>query len=97
MAVDLLKETAMTATKAIAGGVAANLTIVILWVISNIPGWGTVPAEPQAAIIALVSSGVGAAIVYFAPANKQTVTAPERSGELRASFGSGRLLSGTLD
>jgi len=81
----------MTATKAVAGGVAANVVTVILWVISNIPGWHTVPDEPKAAIIALVSSGIGAAIVYFAPANKQTLTAtetaPERGGELGATFG----------
>ena len=87
----------MTATKAIAGGVAANIVTVILWVISNIPGWAAVPDQPKAAIIALVSSGVGAAIVYYAPSNKQTLTAtataPERGGELGAAFGSGRVLA----
>ena len=84
----------MTATKAIAGGVAANIVTVILWVISNIPGWAAVPDQPKAAIIALVSSGIGAAIVYFAPSNKQTLTAkaPER-GELGAAFGSDRVLA----
>ena len=89
----------MTATKAIAGGLAANIITVILWAISSIPGWDTVPDQPRAAIIALVSSGVGAAIVYFAPANKQTLTetARERGGEFRASFGSGRVLAGTMD
>jgi hypothetical protein len=42
-----------------------------------------------------VSSGVGAAIVYFAPSNKQTLTAtaPERGGELGAAFGSDRVLA----
>ena len=59
----------MTATKAIAGGIAANVVTVILWAVSNIPGWGAVPDEPRAAIIALVSAGVGAVIVYVAPAN----------------------------
>jgi len=63
----------MTSSKAIAGGIAANIISVILWAISNIPGWRTVPDEPRAAIIALVSAAVGAAIVYYAPANKQTV------------------------
>jgi hypothetical protein len=29
----------MTATKAIAGGVAANVVTIVLWAISNIPGW----------------------------------------------------------
>jgi hypothetical protein len=85
----------MTATKAIAGGVAANIVTVILWVISSIPGWGAVPPEPQAAIIALVSSGIGAAIVYYAPSNKQTVTAtaPEGSGERGAGFTSSGVLA----
>jgi len=94
-----MEETAMTATKAIAGGVAANIVTVILWAISNVPGWNAVPDQPKAAIIALVSAGVGAAIVYFAPANKQTLTATafERGGELGASFRSDRVLAGTSD
>jgi hypothetical protein len=73
----------MTSTKAIAGGIAANVITLILWMVSNIPGWNTVPDEPKAAIIALVSAGVGAAIVYFAPANRQTVAendAPATAG-----------------
>jgi hypothetical protein len=77
----------MTATKAIAGGVAANIVTIILWAISTIPGWHAVPDEPRAAIIALVSSAVGAAIVYFAPANKHTVPATDRAGEIGVSFG----------
>ena len=87
----------MTATKAIAGGVAANIVTVVLWVISSIPGWGAVPDQPKAAIIALVSAGVGAAIVYFAPANEQTLTASERSAERGASFRSERVLAGMSD
>jgi hypothetical protein len=88
----------MTATKAIAGGIAANIITVILWGISNIPGWDAVPDQPKSAIIALVSAGVGAAIVYFAPANQQTITAsaPERDREL-LPFGSGRAFAGTMD
>jgi hypothetical protein len=56
---------------------------------------GRCSGSTQAAIIALVSTGVGAAIVYFAPSNKQTLTAPapEKSGELGAAFGSGRVLA----
>ena len=65
----------MTATKAIAGGLAANVVTVILWAMSTIPGWGTVPDQPKAAITGLVSAAVGAAIVYFAPSNKETVPA----------------------
>jgi hypothetical protein len=85
----------MTATKAIAGGVATNIVTVILWLIASIPGWDAVPDQPQAAIIALVSSGIGAAVVYFAPSNKQTVTAtaPERGRELGGSFESGGVLA----
>ena len=64
----------MTATKAIAGGVAANIVTITLWMISSIPGWSSVPEQPKAAIIALVSAGIGAAIVYFAPSNKATLT-----------------------
>ena len=81
----------MTATKAIAGGVAANVVTIILWIISTIPGWGTVPDQPKAAITALVSAAVGAMIVYFAPPNRETVTAPasERTGDLPSSFGAG--------
>jgi hypothetical protein len=70
------KETLMTASKAVAGGIAANLVTLCLWAISTIPGWDQVPQEPKAAIIALVSSGVAAAIVYFAPANRETVAQP---------------------
>jgi hypothetical protein len=85
----------MTATKAIAGGVAANIVTIILRMISSIPGWGTVPDQPKAAIIALVSTGIGAATVYFAPSNKQTLAAktPERSSELGAAFGSSSVLA----
>ena len=63
----------MTATKAVAGGVAANIVTIIVWAISTIPGWKTVPDEPKAAILGLISGAVGAAIVYYAPSNKQTV------------------------
>ena len=89
----------MTATKAIAGGVAANIVTVVLWAISNVPGWDAVPDEPRAAIIALASAAVGAAIVYVAPANKQalTGTASERGAELGGSFRSSTALAGVSD
>ena len=82
----------MTATKAVAGGVAANIVTIILWAISSIPGWSAVPEQPRAAIFALVSAGVGAAIVYFAPANKETLAAASagRHGELVGLPGMGR-------
>lgn len=84
----------MTATKAIAGGFAANIITIVLWVISKVPGWDTVPTEPKAAIIALVSSAIGAAIVYYAPSNKPTLpaTPPER-GQVGGSFASERVLA----
>jgi hypothetical protein len=75
----------MTATKAVAGGIAANVVTIILWGLSNIPGWTGVPDEPKAAIIALVSACVGALLVYFAPANKRTL--PETEPEARDSVG----------
>ena len=81
----------MTATKAVAGGVAANLVTIVLWLLAEIPGWATVPDEPKAAIIALVSAAIGAAIVYFAPANRPLADASserrvgllEQASELR--------------
>ena len=78
----------MTATKAIAGGVAANIVTIILWMISSIPGWSSVPQEPKSAIVALVSAGIGAAIVYFAPSNKETlpVKSTERGRESASGF-----------
>jgi hypothetical protein len=73
----------MTATKAVAGGIATNIATIIVWAMTHIPGWHTVPDEPRAAITALVSAGVAAAVVYFAPANRETVRAAarERAGE----------------
>jgi hypothetical protein len=68
----------MTATKAVAGGIATNIVTVLVWAISHIPGWHTVPDEPRAAITALVSAGVAGAIVYFAPANRRTVPSAAR-------------------
>ena len=62
-----------TATKAVAGAVAANLVTIALWLISLIPGWAIIPDEPKAAMIALVSAVIGAAVVYFAPPNRRTV------------------------
>ena len=95
----------MTSTKAIAGGIAANIITIILWAISIIPGWKAVPDEPKAAILALVSAAVGAAIVYYAPANQQTAsdlqavtkTAPEKNRESASAFGSNRILAGSME
>jgi hypothetical protein len=84
----------MTATKAIAGGVAANIVTIVLWMISSIPGWSAVPEEPKAAILALVSAGIGAAIVYYAPPNKETlaVKSTDKAGrETAGAFDADRL------
>lgn len=62
-----------TATKAVAGGIAANVVTIAIWGLSQIPGWATIPDEPKAAILALVSAGIGAGLVYLAPANRQTI------------------------
>lgn len=59
----------MTSSKAIAGGIAGNLTVIVLWAISQIPGWATLPDEPRSALQWLVVTGISAGLVYFAPAN----------------------------
>jgi hypothetical protein len=83
----------MAATKAIAGGVAANIVTIVLRMVASIPGWSSVPEEPRAAIIALVSAGIGAAIVYFAPSNKETLPlkSTERGRESAGGFAVDRL------
>jgi hypothetical protein len=67
----------MTATKAVAGGIAGNVVTLALWAISTIPGWNSVPDQPKAAILALVSAAVASGIVYFAPPNKETQSESE--------------------
>ena len=59
----------MNQSKAIAGGIAANLVTLAMWGLSFIPGWDAMPSEPKAAIMVLVSSAIGFAIVHIAPAN----------------------------
>lgn len=63
----------LTSTKAVAAGIGANVVTIAVWALTLIPGWAEIPDEPKAAIVALVASGIGAAIVYYAPANKETV------------------------
>ena len=87
-----------TATKAVAGGIAANVVTIVLWAISNIPGWQAVPDEPRAAFIGLISAGVGAALVYYAPANKLTQATSEaghqeKGRELGVAHRSGQVLA----
>ena len=62
-----------TSTKAVAGGIGGALVVIANWLLTMIPGWPTIPDEPRGAITFLVSVGITAALVYFAPAN-QTIT-----------------------
>ncbi len=62
----------MTATKAVAGGIGGALVVIADWRLTLIPGWSQIPEQPKGAITFLVASGITAALVYFAPANKQT-------------------------
>lgn len=63
----------MTSSKAIAAGIAGNLTVIAIWGLSQIPGWASIPDEPRSAIQMLVVSAISAGLVYFAPANTQKV------------------------
>lgn len=60
----------MTASKAAGGVVAGHLVTLALWGLTEIPGWDSIPQEPQLAIAALVITGISWSCVYFAPANK---------------------------
>lgn len=64
----------MTATKAVAGGIAGALVTIADWLLTTIPGWEQIPAQPKGAIGFLVASGIGAGLVYFAPANARKMT-----------------------
>jgi hypothetical protein len=59
-----------TASKAVAGGIAANLVTIAVWGLTMIPGWAEIPLEPKAAIVSLVVSAIGAGLVYLAPPNR---------------------------
>lgn len=75
----------MTSSKAIGGAVSAQLVTVTLWLLTLIPGWDTVPDEPRMAIAALVLSGIGYLVVYYSPANRDTMTTPEGISPSRPS------------
>jgi hypothetical protein len=66
----------MTATKAFAGGVSGAMVVIADWLLTTIPGWDQIPAQPQGAIAFLVSAGIGFACVYWAPSNKVIVNRP---------------------
>lgn len=63
-----------TSTKAVAGGIGGALVIIANWLLTLIPGWEGIPAEPRGAIAFLVSTGITAALVYYAPANALKVS-----------------------
>lgn len=60
----------MTAGKAVAGGIGGALVIIAEWLLTLIPGWTAIPEQPKGAITFLVATGITAALVYVAPANK---------------------------
>lgn len=59
-------------SKAVAGGIAANLAVIATWAMSLIPGWAGIPDTPKAAMVTLVSTVIGAVVVYFSPSNSQS-------------------------
>lgn len=67
-----------TRSKAVSGGVAANLVLIAVWLLTLIPGWETVPDVPKSAIVALVSGGIGYLSVFYAPANRTMTTEEEQ-------------------
>ena len=61
----------MTATKAVAGGIGGALVVIAEWLLTLVPGWEQIPAQPKGAISFLIASGITAGLVYFAPPNRQ--------------------------
>jgi len=64
----------MTSSKAVAAGIAAQLVTIATWALSLIPRWQEIPDPVQSALYGLVSAGIAAAVVYYAPANQQIVS-----------------------
>lgn len=62
---------ATTSSKAVGGAVAANLTVIALWLVTQVPGWEGIPIEPKAAILSLVASAIGYGVVYVSRANAE--------------------------
>ena len=63
----------VTSSKAVAGGIGGALVVIADWLLTLIPGWDVIPEQPKGAITFLVASGITAALVYWAPANRQTI------------------------
>lgn len=59
----------MRQSKAIAGGLAGAVTLLVMYLLNQIPAISTMPDGPAGALEFLVASGVGYAMVYFAPKN----------------------------
>ena len=59
----------MGSSKAIAGGLSAAVTVLAMYGLQQIPFIASMPEMEFAALNFVVGSGVGFALVYFAPAN----------------------------
>lgn len=69
----------MTSSKAIAAGVGAWITGIIgFYLPFYVPRWDMMPPNVQGYFASLVSAGVTAAIVFYAPANRHTVKPEEQ-------------------
>jgi len=79
---------ATTSSKAVGGAVAANLTVIAVWLVSTIPGWDMVPMEPKAAILALVASAIRYGGVYISRANVE-IPAPQQTSTLGLTSNAG--------
>lgn len=59
----------MTAAKAHAGGLVGALSVLILYLLQQIPFIAVLPEGPEIALLFLITAGVGWLVVYLAPAN----------------------------
>ena len=62
----------MTSTKAIAGGIGGAVAEIVMWLLTLIPHWSSIPPNVQADFQMLIVVGLPALFVYHAPANKFT-------------------------
>ena len=60
----------MVAAKAHAGGFVGALTVLLLYLLEQIPFVASLPDGPETALQFLVAAGVGWLGVYWAPANR---------------------------
>lgn len=57
------------ASKAVAGGAAPAATVLVMYLLAQVPFVAAMPPQPLAALELLVGSAIGFALVYFAPKN----------------------------